>query len=222
MNIKVVGKNIEITEAIREYIEKRFEKFEKFELDNSEITVSCSVEREEQIVDIQINKSGDFIRIEERNNDLYASIDLAIDRVARQLRKDKEKKLDKSRNESLKDKIMGIFKDETPDRAGEITKTKVYEAKPLSIEDAKLKLMDKKEDEDVIVYSGHQVELMEAIQNGFLLNVSGKFLCSEDCKGLCPICGMNLNEGECDCEKDYIDPRLLKLAEIMKNMSDTE
>lgn len=146
MNIKVVGKNIEITEAIREYIEKRFEKFEKFELDNSEITVSCSVEREEQIVDIQINKSGDFIRIEERNNDLYASIDLAIDRVARQLRKDKEKKLDKSRNESLKDKIMGIFKDETPDRAGEITKTKVYEAKPLSIEDAKLKLMDKKED----------------------------------------------------------------------------
>ena len=58
----------------------------------------------------------------------------------------KEKKLDKSRNESLKDKIMGIFKDETPDRAGEITKTKVYEAKPLSIEDAKLKLMDKKED----------------------------------------------------------------------------
>lgn len=146
MNIKVVGKNIEITEAIRDYIEKRFEKFEKFELDNSEITVSCSVEREEQIVDIQINKSGDFIRIEERNNDLYASIDLAIDRVARQLRKDKEKKLDKSRNESLKDKIMGIFKDETPDRAGEITKTKVYEAKPLSVEDAKLKLLDKKED----------------------------------------------------------------------------
>ncbi len=146
MNIKVVGKNIEITEAIREYIEKRFEKFEKFELDNSEITVSCSVEREEQIVDIQINKSGDFIRIEERNNDLYASIDLAIDRVARQLRKDKEKKLDKSRSESLKDKIMGIFKDEAQDRAGEITKTKVYEAKPLSIEDAKLKLLDKKED----------------------------------------------------------------------------
>ena len=72
MNIKVVGKNIEITEAIRDYIEKRFEKFEKFELDNSEITVSCSVEREEQIVDIQINKTGDFIRIEERNNDLYA------------------------------------------------------------------------------------------------------------------------------------------------------
>ncbi|MBQ7985760.1 MAG: DUF177 domain-containing protein [Clostridia bacterium] len=78
------------------------------------------------------------------------------------------------------------------------------------------------EDEDVIVYSGSEVELMEAIVNGFLLNVSGKFLCSEDCKGLCSICGANLNEGDCGCNREYIDPRLEKLAEIMKNMSDTE
>ncbi len=142
MNIKVVGKNIEITDAIREYIEKRFEKFEKFELDNTDITVSCGVEREEQIVEVQINN----IRIEERNTDLYASIDLAIDRVSRQLRKDKEKKLDKTRSESLKDKIMGIFGNDTPDRAGEITKTKVYDVKPITLEDAQLKLQDKKED----------------------------------------------------------------------------
>lgn len=144
MNIKVVGKNIEITDAIREYIEKRFEKFEKFEVDNSDITVSCGVEREEQIVEIQISRAG--IRIEERNNDLYAAIDLAIDRVSRQLRKEKEKKLDKTRSESLKDKILGIFGNDAPDRTGEITKTKVYEVKPLSVEDAKLKLQDKKED----------------------------------------------------------------------------
>ena len=78
------------------------------------------------------------------------------------------------------------------------------------------------EDEDVIVYSGSEVELMDAIVNGFLLNVSAKFLCDEDCRGLCPVCGKNLNEGECGCNREYIDPRLEKLAEIMKNMSDTE
>ena len=146
MNIKVTGKNIDITDAIRKYVEDKSDRLEKFENDNTDLNVVCSVEREEQIVELQLSHNGDFIKIEERNNDLYASIDLAIDRVARQLRKDKEKKLDKSRNESLKDKIMGIFKDETPDRTGEITKTKVYEAKPLSVEDAKLKLLDKKED----------------------------------------------------------------------------
>lgn len=78
------------------------------------------------------------------------------------------------------------------------------------------------ETEDVIVYSGHSVELMEAVVNGFLLNVSGKFLCDEDCRGLCPHCGADLNVTDCDCDKDIIDPRLEKLAEIMKNMSDTE
>lgn len=78
------------------------------------------------------------------------------------------------------------------------------------------------EDEDVVTYSGNSVDLSEVITNSFLMNVSGKYLCSEDCKGLCPHCGANLNETSCDCEKDIIDPRWEKLAEIMKNMSDTE
>ena len=78
------------------------------------------------------------------------------------------------------------------------------------------------EDEDVVVYSGNSVELSDAVTNSFLMNVTGKYLCSEDCKGLCPHCGTNLNEKSCDCDKDIIDPRWEKLAEIMKNMSDTE
>ena len=78
------------------------------------------------------------------------------------------------------------------------------------------------EDDEVLVYSGNEIDLSEAIIGSFLLNVSGKYLCSEDCKGLCPVCGTDLNVASCDCDKDIIDPRLMKLAEIMKNMSDTE
>ena len=77
-------------------------------------------------------------------------------------------------------------------------------------------------DDDVLIYSGTSIELLEAITNSFLMNVSGKYLCSEDCRGLCMRCGINLNEQSCDCDKDNIDPRWEKLAEIMKNMSDTE
>ena len=145
MNIKVTGKNIEITDAIREYIEKRVEKLEKFEGKNTEINVVCSVEREEQIVEIQISHDGEFIRIEEKNNDLYASIDLAMDRAERQLRKDKEKKLDKNREASLKDKILGMFKSDDAEHAGQITKNKNYEIKPITVEDDKLKLEEKKD-----------------------------------------------------------------------------
>lgn len=145
MNIKVVGKNIEITAAIKEYIEKRVERLEKFEAKNTEVTVVCSVEREEQIVEIQINQNGEFIRIEEKNNDLYASVDLAIDKAERQLRKEKEKRVDKNREESLKEKVLGLFRDGDEENAGKVTKTKCYDLKPITLEDAKLKLEDKKD-----------------------------------------------------------------------------
>ncbi len=145
MNIKITGRNIEVTDAIKDYVEKRLERLEKFEGNNTDVNVVCSVEREEQIVEMQINYNGDFIRIEERNPDLYASIDLAIDKVERQMRKGKEKKNDKNRQESLKEKILGMFSGKEATEVGEITKTKTYEIKPITLEDAKLKLEEKED-----------------------------------------------------------------------------
>jgi len=78
------------------------------------------------------------------------------------------------------------------------------------------------EDEDIILYSGNELELDEIVINSFLMNVSGKFLCKEDCKGLCPHCGQNLNQGDCDCDNDTFDPRWAALKEIMEKTSDTE
>ena len=54
----------------------------------------------------------------------------------------------------------------------------------------------------------------EIIVDNIILSLPIKPLCSEDCKGLCPQCGQDLNEGECDCEIENIDPRLQKLKEF--------
>ena len=140
MIIKVTGKNIEITDAIREYIEKRMERLEKFEGKNTEVNVLCSVEREEQIVEIQISHDGDFIKVEEKNEDLYASVDLATDRAERQLRKEKERRIGKNKDTSFKDKLLEIFSNDHIESKGEITKTMTYEIKPITVEDAKLKI----------------------------------------------------------------------------------
>lgn len=140
MNIKITGKNIEITDAIRQYVEDKSDRLSKFENANTELNVVCSIEREEQIVELQLSHNGDFIKIEERNNDLYASIDLALDRLERQMRKDKEKKADKNKESSLKDKFLNMISHSVSKDEGEVTKTKCYEIKPLSLEDAKLKL----------------------------------------------------------------------------------
>ena len=77
------------------------------------------------------------------------------------------------------------------------------------------------EDEDIILYSGKEIELDDVIVSNFLMNVPVKYLCREDCKGLCSVCGADLNEGDCGCHKDDMDPRWEKLAEIMKSMTDT-
>lgn len=76
-------------------------------------------------------------------------------------------------------------------------------------------------DDDVVVFSGNELDIDDIVINNFLMNISAKFLCSEDCKGLCPKCGQDLNIAECSCSDDEIDSRWAELAKIMKN-SDTE
>ena len=75
-------------------------------------------------------------------------------------------------------------------------------------------------DGDAVVFSGNEIDITEIVQTGFFMNVPGKFLCSEDCKGLCPDCGKNLNDGECDCDEGVIDPRWEALKKIMDSDED--
>ncbi len=77
-------------------------------------------------------------------------------------------------------------------------------------------------DEETVVFSGEKLDITDIVMNNFLMNVSGKYLCSEDCKGLCQKCGADLNEGDCGCDREEIDPRWADLQKIMKNMTDTK
>lgn len=72
-------------------------------------------------------------------------------------------------------------------------------------------------DGEEITYSGDVIEPDEVIMSGFYMNAPLKYLCSEDCKGLCLECGQNLNKGDCDCDKEQIDPRWEALKKIMDN-----
>ena len=59
-------------------------------------------------------------------------------------------------------------------------------------------------DEDQYLYSGHVLELDDAVRTALLLELPSRILCKEDCKGLCSQCGANLNVRECSCQKDLI------------------
>ncbi|PKM62010.1 MAG: nucleic acid-binding protein, partial [Firmicutes bacterium HGW-Firmicutes-21] len=78
------------------------------------------------------------------------------------------------------------------------------------------KLTDKLENEDndefILVENG-LFDVSEFVQGSITLELPSRFMCSEDCKGLCPKCGHNLNESLCSCDKREIDPRLAILSE---------
>ena len=74
-------------------------------------------------------------------------------------------------------------------------------------------LEDAASDEIVLLDKG-AVELDELFTTACILSLDGKHLCREDCKGLCPTCGKDLNEGPCSCGKE-LDPRLAVLAKLL-------
>ena len=71
------------------------------------------------------------------------------------------------------------------------------------------------ENSDIYLLEGDYIDLDEVILTAFVLNMDQRFLCSEDCKGLCPKCGKNLNDGPCDCKAD-VDPRLTVLSSLLE------
>ncbi len=73
---------------------------------------------------------------------------------------------------------------------------------------------DEGDDAEVFPLDGDGIELDEVLTSVFILSTDSKLLCSPDCKGLCPSCGKNLNEGPCSCSKP-IDPRLAVLGQLL-------
>lgn len=73
------------------------------------------------------------------------------------------------------------------------------------------------DDEIVLLQDGEFVDIGDLARTAFILGMDTKFLCSEDCKGLCPRCGADLNLGPCSCKTKEVDPRLAVLAKLLKN-----
>ena len=72
------------------------------------------------------------------------------------------------------------------------------------------------DDLETSYYADDQIDLNEMMREQFYLALPMKPLCREDCKGLCPQCGTNLNTGTCDCAPVWEDPRLAALKQLKR------
>ena len=140
MKIKIVGKELKITDALNDYVEKKLERIDKY-FENAEADVTLRTEKNEQIAEIYVNANGEKYRAVTEDKDLYASIDKDIDILEGQIRKMKTQKKKMMRDGSLK--MMGTIDDKVSEISNEIIKTSYYEIKPITPEDAVLKLQEK-------------------------------------------------------------------------------
>ena len=79
--------------------------------------------------------------------------------------------------------------------------------------------VENEENDDIIVLEDGCVDVGELARTAFILEMDTKTLCSEDCKGICPGCGVDLNQGSCTCKKE-VDPRLAVLARLLEKDTD--
>lgn len=78
-------------------------------------------------------------------------------------------------------------------------------------------LSNKDESNGYVKFEGEIIDLAEVVERNILLSMPMKVLCSDNCKGLCPHCGNNLNESQCNCTGENVDPRLAVLKNLFKD-----
>lgn len=143
MGIKITGKELKATEAIKEYVEKKLERIEKYFDEELDVSLTIKSEKSEQIAEFSIKVNTSTFRAVTAHKDLYASIDKDIDILEGQIRKWKTQKDRATKEASLKQldvKAEGTGEQEVHN---EIIKTLYYEIKPMTAEDAKLKLQER-------------------------------------------------------------------------------
>ncbi|NLI91068.1 MAG: ribosome-associated translation inhibitor RaiA [Peptococcaceae bacterium] len=140
MNINVRGKQIKVTDALKDYAEKRVGKLEKYSDDFMDVQVTLTVEKERQRVEVTAPLNGFILRGEEETDDMYSSIDLVVDKLERQIEKYR-KKIGKKRVKALKDEPNFILEaDEEILDKDSIVKTKRFPAKLMSVEEAVMQM----------------------------------------------------------------------------------
>ena len=135
MKFSIVGKNIDVTPGLRSAVEDKIGKLEKYFTKETEIHVTLSVEKDRQKIEVTIPVKGNIIRSEQVSNDMYVSIDLVEEIIERQLKKYKNKLVDRKHGNDFfsQDYIEKDFMDEEEVR---IIRSKKFDIKPMYPEDA--------------------------------------------------------------------------------------
>ncbi|MBR5236504.1 MAG: ribosome-associated translation inhibitor RaiA [Clostridia bacterium] len=143
MKLTMTGKQIELTQGLKDRIEDRFSKLDRYFQKETEAIITLSVQREKQVVEATVHSGGLIMRVEEATEDMYVSIDNAVDILERQIRKHKtriEKKLKKENFEAAALEQIPFGEAVEEEEEFKIVRKKRFATKPMSAEEAILQM----------------------------------------------------------------------------------
>lgn len=135
MTFIIIGKNIDVTPGLKEAVEHKLGKLERYFTPDTEIHVTLSVQRERQKIEVTIPVKGDIIRSEQESNDMYVSIDLVEEVIERQLKKYKTKLIDSKQNAAAFSQAYVEEEYDDPEEI-KIVRSKRFGIKPMDPEEA--------------------------------------------------------------------------------------
>lgn len=140
MKFNIRGKKIEVTPSLKEYVEEKIGKIDKYfaNSDNIEANVLVKISGNEQVVEVTINTHGLILRAEESSKDLYSSIDLVVEKLDRQIRKNKTRLHKKISKGALKEIDVTLELDK--EESSSVVKRKNIDMKPMSEDEAILQM----------------------------------------------------------------------------------
>ncbi|WP_077328060.1 ribosome hibernation-promoting factor, HPF/YfiA family [Virgibacillus siamensis] len=149
MKYNIRGENLEVTGAIRDYVERKISKLERYfdTPPTSDVHVNLSVYNDEQRIEVTIPMTNLLLRAEEQHLDLYAAIDLVVDKLERQIRKYKTKVNRKFRQKGSPKHVFAELEKEASTQVAEadeddieIVRTKRFNLKPMDSEEAVMQM----------------------------------------------------------------------------------
>ncbi len=136
MKFIITGRNIEVTQGLRSAVMEKIGKLEKYFAPDTEAHVTLGVEKDRQKIEVTIPVKGNIIRAEQVSSDMYVSIDLVEEIIERQLKKYKNKIIDKKQSAALDFATEYIDKDYEEDDEINIVRSKKFAVKPMDPEEA--------------------------------------------------------------------------------------
>ncbi|EFI41791.1 MULTISPECIES: ribosome hibernation-promoting factor, HPF/YfiA family [Peptoniphilus] len=140
MLLKLVGKNMELTESLKKQAEKKFSKIDKFFDEEVEARAVFSTQKGSQTVEVTIFLPGTILRAEETTQDMYASIDKVVDVLERQIRKYKTRLKKRYQGNSKTIRFENVREAEVEEESSVIVKRKQLLLRPMHEEEATLQM----------------------------------------------------------------------------------